>query len=1011
MQATADGFQDESVEISRANAILGQMYHAGELSAASPANLVDLLQVRRDRILRLASRSANAVRQVVLPADVRSALDKLPFAQGLTESPGVWVGNLSFVVQDNFTAASSTTRLILSTDSERITVVGDNGLGQPRAGMCAPRSRVAGLRIGDLILNASTTTLNDQVPSSGCLSIGPQRVAVILFEYPTTNLPAAFTVAGIHDLFFGPSASMAAWVHEGSSGKATVTGDVFGPIRSDKAFTSCFPDLTDLLTTTFRVKPDIGDLTTYNRIIFVTPHGSECQAIGTTNSGQGAQCGPITLPNGDKIQASISQISTNSQFPIAEILPTLNHEISHSFGIPAHASGMAYTGLPLGFLTSIGVHDEYGDRFSTLGGYHCVTTVCTNGQLNPQHKVFLGWLDQDLDIQTVSATTTIVLQAYESQQSGPKAVRVQRPGTDQWLWLEYRQPIGFDATLNVHDPNIFKGVLIRLVPGPGYEGTRYTHILDFNPTSSPATFDHATLLAGQKWSDPYTPLTINVAQVSAGSAQVTIAFDPPCVTVASPSLSAAGGSAAILVDAPSSCEWAVSSDASWIKVQTQPSGIGNARISLNVDPNVSSRKRNAVLSVGRSVVAVSQNAGAQMLFSTFGLADASLTNSGVGVSGAEGYGDAVPFTPPITTTFSSAEVVVYVSSAQSSPPAVFGVVLMSDANGHPGTVLETLEESLQVSSGNQRQTIIAISRAHPAIQAGNQYWLGLIPVSGSPTSYYIYWASNALGRSGAIAYRSATNEWGVSTGTAPTFRVNGGSAPDARLDAAVNAANYDGSAIASGEILTLFGSGLGSPQLTLAKIGPTSLFPTKLDETSVLFDGIPAPLLYVSDGQLACVTPFSVQSSLSHIVVLRNGSLSNFYEVPVTASEPAIFTADGSGAGQGAILNEDGSVNSSTNPAKPGEVIVLFGTGGGAAQSSTVDGSVSAGPSSLTLPATVTIGGLDSQVLYDGAAPSLVAGVVQVNAVVPVSATSGSLPVILKVGENASSHGVTVAVR
>jgi uncharacterized protein (TIGR03437 family) len=174
--------------------------------------------------------------------------------------------------------------------------------------------------------------------------------------------------------------------------------------------------------------------------------------------------------------------------------------------------------------------------------------------------------------------------------------------------MEYRQPVGFDATLNIRDPNVFTGVLIRLVPGPGYENTRYTHILDFNPVTSPASFDHATLLAGQSWTDPYSPLSIKVNTPTSAGIGLTISFDQPCVSVTSSLVSASGGTAVLSVVAPNSCAWAVSSNTSWLQVQSGASGNGNGTIVLKVDPNLGIASRNAVLSVGREVVTVVQSA-------------------------------------------------------------------------------------------------------------------------------------------------------------------------------------------------------------------------------------------------------------------------------------------------------------------------------------------------------------------------------------------------------------------
>jgi uncharacterized protein (TIGR03437 family) len=135
--------------------------------------------------------------------------------------------------------------------------------------------------------------------------------------------------------------------------------------------------------------------------------------------------------------------------------------------------------------------------------------------------------------------------------------------------------------------------------------------------------------------------------------------------------------------------------------------------------------------------------------------------------------------------------------------------------------------------------------------------------------------------------------------------------------------------------------------------------------------------------------------------------------MPVAASVPGILTANASGTGQGAILNEDGSVNSSSNPARKGSIAVIFATGEGQTNPRGVDGKIAATvplPAPL-LPVTATVNNLPAEVLYAGAAPTLVAGVLQVNLRIPLDTPSGDIPVVLLVGTVSSRAGVTVAVQ
>jgi uncharacterized protein (TIGR03437 family) len=119
-----------------------------------------------------------------------------------------------------------------------------------------------------------------------------------------------------------------------------------------------------------------------------------------------------------------------------------------------------------------------------------------------------------------------------------------------------------------------------------------------------------------------------------------------------------------------------------------------------------------------------------------------------------------------------------------------------------------------------------------------------------------------------------------------------------------------------------------------------------------------------------------------------------------------------SGSGQGAILNQDWSVNRAALPAARGDILMLFGTGGGVTSPPSSDGQFTAGTLDLTVKPTVTIGGADGVVWYAGAAPGSVAGVFQINVQVPDAAPTGDkVPIVVKSGGASSPATVTVAVR
>jgi uncharacterized protein (TIGR03437 family) len=134
----------------------------------------------------------------------------------------------------------------------------------------------------------------------------------------------------------------------------------------------------------------------------------------------------------------------------------------------------------------------------------------------------------------------------------------------------------------------------------------------------------------------------------------------------------------------------------------------------------------------------------------------------------------------------------------------------------------------------------------------------------------------------------------------------------------------------------------------------------------------------------------------------------------VSAANPSIFSANASGSGQGAIMNADLSRNSSSNPAAIGSVVAIYSTGTGVTQPGSTDGALtsSVNPPLIAQPVTVTIGGKSAQVMYQGAAPGLVAGVSQINVQVPANVTPGSaVTVTISVGGVEALNTVTMAVK
>ncbi|MDQ1471375.1 MAG: hypothetical protein QOJ99_2855 [Bryobacterales bacterium] len=234
--------------------------------------------------------------------------------------------------------------------------------------------------------------------------------------------------------------------------------------------------------------------------------------------------------------------------------------------------------------------------------------------------------------------------------------------------------------------------------------------------------------------------------------------------------------------------------------------------------------------------------------------------------------------------------------------------------------------------------------------------------------------------------------------------------PQFTASGVTNGASFTAGGIAPGEIISIFGSGLGPVAPAGLRLNAAGLVDTVVAGTQVLFDGLAAPIIFASNGQINLVVPYSVEGKSSVEVVTEYlGAHSAPILIPVVASAPGIFTL---GQGQGAILNEDGTANSPRNPAQKGSIIAIFATGEGQTRPAGVDGKIAAAPlPAPMLPVTITLNGVDVTPLYAGSAPTLVGGVLQVNVRVPADAAAGIAPVTLRVGDALSQPGVTVALR
>ncbi len=356
------------------------------------------------------------------------------------------------------------------------------------------------------------------------------------------------------------------------------------------------------------------------------------------------------------------------------------------------------------------------------------------------------------------------------------------------------------------------------------------------------------------------------------------------------------------------------------------------------------------------------------------------------------------------------------------------------------------------SAATKQQTITVSVSVNPQTPTITSIWPASLPLNAPATTVTIrgtnfYAASVAKLSSGNLSLAtkilgndaleatipaSALNTAGALTILISNPAPGGNSQPanitvggSSTIQAVVNAAGMQAGPVAPGELITLFGDSIGSSTpAMLADADNNGFVDSTLSGVTATVDGTAAPLVYVSQNQITLQVPYEASLGTNKVISVDKGSGTPAAAlVTIAASAPALFTLDGSGAGAAAVLNYDSnvqvySVNGSANAAKLGDTVVLYLTGEGDYATAITPRTGLLVPSSLNpmpqvnpLP-TVTIGGVPATVTYAGPVVGSILGLLQINAVVPATASTGaSVPVLVTIAGNTSASGVTLSLK
>jgi uncharacterized protein (TIGR03437 family) len=206
-------------------------------------------------------------------------------------------------------------------------------------------------------------------------------------------------------------------------------------------------------------------------------------------------------------------------------------------------------------------------------------------------------------------------------------------------------------------------------------------------------------------------------------------------------------------------------------------------------------------------------------------------------------------------------------------------------------------------------------------------------------------------------------------------------------------------AASPGSLISIFGTDLA--QGTGGAVVENGSLTTDILGTTVMIGGIPAPLLYVSPTQINAQIPYEVNAGTAAVSVSGAAGSDSAQTLTISSSSPGIFAA---------VKNSDFSLTSEMNPAAPGDALAVYATGLGAGNPAVATGQLPADdPLSVTTAMPIaTIGGISAEVAASVMAPGL-AGVQQINVIVPAGAPSGSQELQFSI-DGVESNSVTIYV-
>ena len=341
--------------------------------------------------------------------------------------------------------------------------------------------------------------LFDSYVAKASSSTGEQKTLVVMINFSDTSTPA-LSKTTVDDIMFS---QVDAFYRENSYDQTFVTGDSFGWLDVPYAKTC---DRNSMLSYALEAAAPLTDLTQYSHI-FVTGPFDGCGFAAWSSFGTHS----LNTPDG------VANTSTSWINSVTFGANTMMHEFGHGLGLDhANFYNCGVESLPANGCSSV----EYGDP------YDIMASGVNHPHLNAGNKDFLGWFNSNT-ISTVTENGRYNIEPIETNTTGLKAIRIPR-GPNDYLYVEYRQPVGFDAGIGANS-DIFEGALLHI-------GQFKTNLIDATP---PTSNTNPVLHTGQTLIDQKTGTSVSVVEVSSANIVVDVVvgrvdFTGPETSIVSP---------------------------------------------------------------------------------------------------------------------------------------------------------------------------------------------------------------------------------------------------------------------------------------------------------------------------------------------------------------------------------------------------------------------------------------------------------------------------------------------